>query len=115
MRGWRLALALAAVLAVVAVAQDTSATLTRTTIVPNAPAAPTRTPKPDTKAAGYPFMSPQPACTAGTANSYRDANGCIYDCAGGKTTVRTRPLNNTCAYPTTGPTLTPTPTVTATP
>lgn len=64
---------------------------------------------------GIPFVSPQPACTAGTAGSYRDSNGCIYDCAGGKVTVRTRPLNNTCAYPTTGATLTPTPTVTATP
>lgn len=76
---------------------------------------PTPTPQPNTKMNGVAFVSPQPACTAGQAGTYTDANGCLYSCTGGKVSIVARALSNTCAYPTTGATATPTPTVTATP
>lgn len=76
---------------------------------------PTATPVSNSKLGGIPFASPQPACTAGAAGQYKDVNGCIYVCSGGKVSIVARSLSNTCAYPTTGATTTPTPTVTATP
>ena len=78
-------------------------------------AQPTATPQADTKGRGFVAVSPQPACTAGAAFDYTDSNGCIYVCSGGKVSILARSLSNTCAYPTTGATATPTPTVTATP
>lgn len=113
--GVELPLLLAALALIVALLVPTNGGAASKAVFVKPVANPTNTPQPNGKQMGIPFVSPQPACTGALSGSYRDANGCIYDCAGGKVTVRTRPLSNACAYPTTGATLTPTPTVTATP
>lgn len=112
---WRIAIAAAFFIAVLAVAfEPASATAIRRTTRPAA-AAPTNTPRPDLYGNGYPEPSPVPSCVAGGAFSYKDANGCVYVCSGGKTTIISRAISGVCAQPTTGATATPTPTVTATP
>lgn len=80
-------------------------------------AQPTATPQADTGIRGFPQPTVIPSCVAGAAFDFADAAGCVYTCAGGKTVVSVRPLNNSCAVPTTSATATPTatPTTTATP
>lgn len=111
-RGY-LAFVAAFVLAFGAVAASQAAN-TKVTIGPNAAPAATATPKANALFKAVPIVSPQPACTAGLAGEYADANGCIYLCSGGKVSIDARSLSNTCAYPTTGPTASPTPTATGT-
>lgn len=66
---------------------------------------------------GMPQPSAAPSCVAGSGGYYQDPNGCQYACAGAKSVILARPLSNSCAFSTTGPTATisPTPTVTVTP
>lgn len=75
---------------------------------------PSPTAKFDRGVLGLPQPSPVPSCVANIAFTYADAAGCIYACAGGKTTLLASSLGGaTCAQATTG--ATPTPTATATP
>lgn len=76
---------------------------------------PSATAQADKGVLGIPQPSPFPTCVAGTAFSFADASGCIYDCAGGKLVRRATAFAACGAVPTTGATPTPTATATLTP
>src|SRR5882672_5178971 len=78
---------------------------------------PTPTPQPDAKVIlGLPEPSAAPTCGLNRAGFYGDRNGCVYVCAGGKTSVVSNSSTGPCAFATNAnvPTATPTPIPTAT-
>src|SRR5438445_554909 len=72
---------------------------------------PTPTPQPDAKVIlGVPEPSAAPTCGTHRAGFYGDPQGCLYDCADGKTALLLSGLHGPCAFPTNANVATATPT-----